>query len=81
MNRILAAVALTVLTSVGTASTVAAQPSEGDHSTGRNQAGFGGGPHCHVLIANPSIRVYPSHRAHLASGPGAVFMAAPCPED
>jgi hypothetical protein len=64
------------------------QPTEGINSTGRNEAGFGGGPHCHVLIsagnqeAFEEIRVFPSHTAHLASGIGHVFNALPeteCP--
>jgi hypothetical protein len=57
---------------------VAAHPSEN-----RADQGFGGGPHCHfVLAAGEDSRAYPSHSAHLAQlmhGPaGAIFTAAPC---
>jgi hypothetical protein len=58
------------------------QPSEGENSTGRNAAGFGGGPHCHLLVVDSAqekfdvIRVFPSHRAHVASGTSdGVFVA------
>ena len=54
------------------------QPSEGINSTdqgstgGRNEAGYGGGPHCH-LLENPHfdhLLVYPSHTGHAnSSGP------------
>jgi len=61
------------------------QPTHGFSSTGRNDAGFGGGPHCHVnAIAsehNPVVdfvEVFPSHTAHVHSGlPGDVFQADP----
>ncbi|HZD71436.1 MAG TPA: hypothetical protein VFA45_21765 [Actinomycetes bacterium] len=47
----------------------------------RNEAGFGGGPHCHVLITNhtpfDSTPAFPSHTAHLASGIGNIFAADP----
>jgi hypothetical protein len=61
----------------GLASAAAAepnQPGEGENSTGRNAAGFGGGPHCHVLVVDSAqdqfdfIRVFPSHTAHAHSG-------------
>lgn len=56
-------------------------PSQGATSEGRNEAGFGGGPHCHVLITNrtpfDTTPVFPSHQAHLASGVGHVFAADP----
>jgi hypothetical protein len=42
------------------------QPSEGENSTGRNEAGFGGGPHCHFTF----VRVFPSHTGHVHSGLG-----------
>jgi|FLYL01.1.fsa_nt_gi hypothetical protein len=59
------------------------QPSNGVGSTGRNDAGFGGGPHCHINTTasahNPvfdNIVVYPSHQAHVASGLGEGPFAA-----
>jgi hypothetical protein len=68
-----AVVAITLV--VGPAVAGAAnQPSQGEHSTGRNPAGFGGGPHCHVLSVEQanghfeSIRVFPSHQGHASSG-------------
>jgi hypothetical protein len=58
------------------------QPSQGEQSTGRNDAGFGGGPHCHVLIVDSAqanfdfIRAFPSHTGHASSGlADAVFAA------
>jgi hypothetical protein len=51
-----------------------AQPSQGESSTGRNDAGFGGGPHCHLLVVDSAqgsfdtIQVFPSHTAHVHSG-------------
>ena len=57
------------------------QPSEGEHSTGRNDSGFGGGPHCHVNVqANGhfSVQVFPSHMGHVSSGLGeGPFVADP----
>jgi hypothetical protein len=57
---------------------VSAHPSEN-----RAEQGFGGGPHCHfVLAASEGSRAYPSHTAHLAQlihGPaGAIFAATTC---
>ena len=58
------------------------QPSNGVSSTGRNDAGFGGGPHCHInTIASGNapfefVVVYPSHQAHVSSGLGAGPFAA-----
>lgn len=58
------------------------QPGQGESSTGRNDAGFGGGPHCHVLVVDSAqtefdlIRVYPSHTAHVHTGlPTRIFAA------
>jgi hypothetical protein len=58
------------------------QPGQGANSTGRNDAGFGGGPHCHVLVIDSAreqfdfIRVFPSHTAHVSTGlPTGVFAA------
>ncbi len=77
---VLAAAALTV--GANALSSVAAaednQPSQGDSSTGRNDAGFGGGPHCHLLAVEQAdgnftyVRVYPSHTGHLSSNGSAV---------
>ena len=63
------------------------QPSQGEHSAGRNPHGTGFGPHCHVVVAAsahapfPFISVMPSHTAHLATnaaqGGSAVFQADP----
>ena len=58
--------------------TVSAHPSEN-----RNDQGFGGGPHCHFILAAPDgTRAYPSHTAHanqLQRGPaGTVFAATAC---
>jgi hypothetical protein len=57
------------------------QPSQGETSTGRNEAGFGGGPHCHVLIREgnhfQTILVYPSHQGHDSSGLTHIFAADP----
>ena len=55
------AVAVTVFAVVlGVAPSAAAHPSEG-----RNENGFGGGPHCHVVVANDRRNpAYPSHTAH-----------------
>jgi hypothetical protein len=47
-------------------------------------AGFGGGPHCHVLVVDSAqeqfdlIRVFPSHTAHVHTGlVDGVFVADP----
>ena len=75
MRRVLAALMVTVLALAGGTSMAGAanQPGQGERSTGRNEAGFGGGPHCHVLVANQghgpfTIRVFPSHTAHVHAG-------------
>ena len=58
------------------------QPSNGVSSTGRNDAGFGAGPHCHVVAVNQGktpfefIVVYPSHTGHAHAG-GDIFTADP----
>lgn len=84
MRRMLLVMATVVLMVLGSASAAFAQnqPGEGENSTGRNDAGFGGGPHCHVLAVDNAggnfefIRVFPSHRGHEASGlPDRVFVA------
>jgi hypothetical protein len=86
MKRAFVVVAV-VLMSFGFASAASAeptQPSQGDNSTGRNDAGFGGGPHCHVLVVDSAqdrfdhIRVFPSHTAHAQTGlVDGVFVADP----
>ena len=45
----------------------------------RAERAFHGGPHCHVNVHSDNA-AFPSHMAHLASGPGNVFNAVPCPE-
>jgi hypothetical protein len=74
MRRIVV-VLIIVLASLGLAPAAFAQtqPSQGESSTGRNEAGFGGGPHCHLLIVDSAqdnfvLRVFPSHTGHLHSG-------------
>jgi hypothetical protein len=76
MKRVLVAAAVVVM-SFGFASAASAdhnQPGQGETSTGRNDAGFGGGPHCHVLVVDSAqdqfdfIRVFPSHTGHASSG-------------
>jgi hypothetical protein len=58
------------------------QPSNGVTSTGRNEAGFGGGPHCHVIAVDSAqsqvdfIVVYPSHTGHTNAG-NDIFNADP----
>ena len=83
MKRLLCASLVTLLTLVGTASIGGAenQPGQGERSTGRNEAGFGGGPHCHVLVVNDghgpfTIRVFPSHTGHVHAG-NDIFNADP----
>ncbi|MET0904413.1 MAG: hypothetical protein ABWZ52_14345 [Acidimicrobiales bacterium] len=74
MKRMLTATIVGALALVGSVSTAGAanQPGQGEHSTVRNDAGFGGGPHCHILVANDAapftIRVFPSHTGHMHAG-------------
>jgi hypothetical protein len=84
MRRAFVVLVVAVLASLGTASMASAQnqPSQGENSTGRNDAGFGGGPHCHLLVVDSAqsqfefIQVFPSHTAHVHTGlSGGVFMA------
>ncbi|HEX6419794.1 MAG TPA: hypothetical protein VFZ77_14940 [Acidimicrobiales bacterium] len=85
MKRALVAAAVAVLSPVAMAAAASAdtnQPGQGETSTGRNEAGFGGGPHCHLLAVDTGqdqfdfIRVFPSHTAHAASGlPSRIFVA------
>ncbi|MQA99304.1 MAG: hypothetical protein GEU78_03280 [Actinobacteria bacterium] len=53
-----------------------AVPAAAHPSEQRNENGFGGGPHCHVVVAGQSNPAYPSHTAHLAAG-NDVFAAIP----
>jgi hypothetical protein len=84
MKRAFVVLVVATLTSLGMASMASAanQPSQGESSTGRNDAGFGGGPHCHVLVVDSAqsqfdnIRVFPSHTAHINTGlTDGVFVA------
>jgi hypothetical protein len=87
MKRTLVVAGIVMVTSVGLASAASAepnQPGQGEESTGRNEAGFGGGPHCHVLVVDSAqdqfdlIRVFPSHTAHVHTGlADGVFVAGP----
>lgn len=87
MRRKLVVMVMAALMILGAAPAALAgqsHPSQGENSTGRNEAGFGGGPHCHVLVVDNAqdrfdqIRVFPSHRAHEASGlTDGVFAADP----
>jgi hypothetical protein len=87
MRRTFIATAVATLTTFGVASTASAQevnqPSQGEESTGRNEAGFGGGPHCHVMRNSHGapfewIRVFPSHQGHASSGTAdGPFLADP----
>jgi hypothetical protein len=86
MKRTVVVLIIAVLASLGAAPAAFAQthPSQGENSTGRNDAGFGGGPHCHVLVVDnaqaaiDTIRVFPSHTGHLNSGlADGVFAADP----
>lgn len=84
MKRTLVVLVITALALLGPVSGAWAQnqPGQGEHSTGRNEAGFGGGPHCHVLVVENAqtnfdhLRVFPSHTGHASSGvSGGVFAA------
>ena len=86
MNHILiaaAALSLGVLAAPSSAFAAVNQPSQGEHSTVRNDEGFGGGPHCHVLRDSHGapvewIRVFPSHQGHASSGTAdGPFLADP----
>ena len=67
-------VALTAVLVLGVASGAYGHPSEN-----RNETAFHGGPHCHVNVHSDNF-AFPSHMAHLASGPGNVFNAVECPD-
>ena len=79
--------ALLLATAAPATAQVAAHPSQGEQSAGRNIQGTGFGPHCHVVVAAtgsapfPFISVMPSHTAHLPTNAAirasAVFQADP----
>lgn len=85
MRRLLFALvpALLLAATAAPAAFADSQPTNGTSSDGRNDAGFGGGPHCHVnLVASDHqdvfdhIAVYPSHTAHVNTGlPTNIFQA------
>lgn len=83
MKRLLAALLVSVVALVGGTSLAGAanQPGQGERSTGRNDAGFGGGPHCHVIVVDGSegtflVRAFPSHTGHMHAG-NDIFNADP----
>lgn len=66
---------LLVLGVLAPAAIAANQPTRGDSSRGRNEAGHGGGPHCHVLTVDSAqeqftLWVFPSHTGHANSAAG-----------
>ena len=73
---------MTALALLGLGSTAGAvpesHPSQGESSTGRNEAGVGDGPHCHVLVASDAapftLRVFPQHTGR-ANAPNDTFNA------
>jgi hypothetical protein len=67
-------VGLTAVLVLGLTSAASGHPSEN-----RAEQGFGGGPHCHFNVKSENF-AFPSHTAHLASGPGNVFNAVACPD-
>jgi hypothetical protein len=67
-------VGLTAVLVLGLTSAASGHPSEN-----RAEQGFGGGPHCHFNVNSENF-AFPSHTAHLASGPGNVFNAVACPD-
>lgn len=84
MRRAFVVLVVAMLATLGSVSMASAQtqPGQGENSTGRNDAGFGGGPHCHLLVVDSAqsqfdfIQVFPSHTAHVHTGlAGGVFMA------
>ncbi len=66
------AVAALFVAVVGATPVAQAHPSEN-----RNENGFGGGPHCHVVLKSENDNAaYPSHTGHTHSGSD-VFAADP----
>ena len=84
MKRVLVIVIALVLSVVALPPTWADnQPGQGETSTDRNPAGFGGGPHCHVLIVDSAneqfdVRVFPSHTGHANSRTGVMAADLNC---
>lgn len=85
MTRALVIVVTALLLTLGLAPIAwgANQPGNGQTSTGRNPAGFGGGPHCHVLTVDSAqqqftIRVFPSHTGHAHSHAGTMAADFNC---
>lgn len=85
MTRVLLIAVTLVLLLVALAPVAAAdnQPGNGETSTDRNPAGFGGGPHCHVLTVESAqtqfeIRVFPSHTGHANSRSGVMAADPDC---
>jgi hypothetical protein len=73
MRRIvLALIPALLLMAVAAPAMAQTHPSNGASSEGRNDAGFGGGPHCHVNTrANAPfdfVPAFPSHQGHVSSG-------------
>jgi hypothetical protein len=84
MRRIILATIPAILTLATAGAAMAdTQPTSGYASTDRNDAGFGGGPHCHVNLKaqNPNVdftAAFPSHTGHAHSGTvDGVFAADP----
>lgn len=83
-SAVIAAAGLLAATGAG-AALADTQPTGGYASTGRNDKGFGGGPHCHIQViatersaGDRMIAVFPSHTAHAQTGlPSRVFVADP----
>ena len=69
------AIAMALIGVLAFPAAASAHPSEN-----RAEQGFGGGPHCHFILAG--TRAYPSHTAHMAqlehSPVGTVFAATTC---
>lgn len=81
-HAVIAAAVLALGVSAGSSVAMADnESSQGDHSTGRNEAGFGEGPHCHVIEMEAAdgtttyLEVYPSHTGHASSGGNGPFIA------
>ena len=88
MKKLLSASLVIACTLVGSASAAGAanQPGQGERSTDRNPAGFGGGPHCHVVVAAEghgpfTIRAFPSHTGHAHAGNDVLFADPDCDGD
>ena len=85
MIRVLVIVVAMLLLMIGLAPMAwgANQPGNGETSTDRDEAGFGGGPHCHVMTVDSAqeqftIRVFPSHTGHASSNAGTMAADLNC---